>query len=787
MTQLPPASLLRLKEGDVVRLCGLEAAAYGLDSAARHDVREARRAGARLEAITGSEPGSRVSVEVAGDSAPVLLSWRCSTDQPEVASGPGAASPGLGCAHVAAVLTAWIRAPADFAAPGLAGETTRRPGAALDMPSSDAQTPPAHRPALAQPRLIEGGGSRSRPAPRHTLTDELARLSAAEVVATARRVLGVEPDEREARVLLAGLLVDARRLATLVERLDPDVRTLLSDLLLLGGAITAADLDARFQRSGRAPSAGRADMAVLERHALVFRTVGPVEPPSQARTGAERSFRQVAGWRIPPEVRHALMPAQALSPLAAAELQGMLAATSATPAADPRPDREPERAGAMRVARGSPRQLMLALALLARAPAPYNPFVPSRQRRSPVADNSGRSQRPIFPLLATDLAPAVLAEFARGANVAAGTARLARRALLWSRENGSDGALRDVAAVPVEERCVALRVGFRAWRSAEEPAELADLGAASLPVRVRFDTGHAALRPAALAAEVAEARAFLLRLLERCQPGEWYALNDLLALLWRLNPLFLRGRQLTYATPVWWFERIADGRPLRPKQREEWLEAEGVYVRELLTGPLFWWGAIDLAFDSARTPAAFRLTPFGAYLLGTRDTGDSSFGPLLGGDWGAAVLLTREHGLALQPLAAGDLLGTVERWADVSAVAGGRLVYTLSHERAAAAFDAGMSYEGLLRSLCKSEGGGKRIADAVEARLATWRAAYGSTRVTRGGTLIEAQDEAALTEALAYAPEIAARCRRLAPALALATPADGAALRDILKRRGYHL
>jgi hypothetical protein len=56
-----------------------------------------------------------------------------------------------------------------------------------------------------------------------------------------------------------------------------------------------------------------------------------------------------------------------------------------------------------------------------------------------------------------------------------------------------------------------------------------------------------------------------------------------------------------------------------------------------------------------------------------------------------------------------------------------------------------------------------------------------------GWALIEARDEATLAEALAYAPQIAARCRLLGPALALASPQDAAELRDILARRGYDL
>jgi hypothetical protein len=66
-----------------------------------------------------------------------------------------------------------------------------------------------------------------------------------------------------------------------------------------------------------------------------------------------------------------------------------------------------------------------------------------------------------------------------------------------------------------------------------------------------------------------------------------------------------------------------------------------------------------------------------------------------------------------------------------------------------------------------------------------WREQWGHTRILAGYTLLEASDEATLVEALAAAPELAARCRRLGPTLALAPPADAAILRTLLARRGY--
>ncbi len=48
VTSAPPAALLRLRQGDIVRLCGFAAAARGLELADRHAVTAGRREGAWL-------------------------------------------------------------------------------------------------------------------------------------------------------------------------------------------------------------------------------------------------------------------------------------------------------------------------------------------------------------------------------------------------------------------------------------------------------------------------------------------------------------------------------------------------------------------------------------------------------------------------------------------------------------------------------------------------------------------------------------------------------------------
>lgn len=828
MSQIPPAALLHLREADVVRLCGLEAAAAGLDAVARHVVIRAQRQDSRLEATVESAQQCHVWIDAPDDH---LSSLRFGCDC-LVMSGAGPGS--LGCEHVAAVLTAWIRTPAMFSTPRAAATSSAGDAQAIDtltlssQPVARVGNPPQPQERLTQPKLLSPPAAK-RSRANLTLANELDRLSSHELLDLARRVLGLDPSKNddtttsreplnldEVRLLLAVHLRDPHKLSSLLDRLDANARLLLGDILSMGGAVTSADLDALAERSDRSPEALRAEVAVLARHGLLYHVSGSVSgvpSPSESRGYAHG---QIAGWRVPQELirllRDALPPSLPTLPTRDAYGPPLLAALAHS--GDSTQERRPAR-----VVRASPSLLLLTLALLAHAPRPYNPLTPHSSPTPPTnprnvgeRDSQHMPSLPLqphhsgahaFPLMPGDLAPQVFAEFARTANVPAGLARMARRLLLWARDSDSGAALLDLAVVPPPERIIALRNAFQVWRSAEAPAELADLAPNNAPVRLRLDHTHEALRPATLAAEARDARISVLRLLGHLAPDAWHTFDDLLDLLWRVRPLFLRGRQQTYSTPAWWLERSGERRPLRPTVRAEWLAAEGAYIRMLLSGPLHWFGAFDLAYDittlarasdTTNHPAAFRLNAIGRYLLSDDHAATQYEAEAqvtlasLTADWGAPIVPTREGRIAVQPLAppSANLFATLSNWARPHAVASKRIIYALAPDLACEMFDRGIAPDVLLTSLRAVDPvTGPRAAAAVEPQLRAWRAEYGKSRILAGWTLIEAQDEAALVEALATVPDLAARCHRIAPSIALIPPDDVPGLEAALARRGY--
>lgn len=742
--QTPSPGLLRLRPADVVRICGLNAAATGLDLVANHSVTAGRRDGSRLFATVNAESPYDVWVEVPTEVD--STHWACTCAH----SGP------LACAHVAATLSAWIAHPGDFI-----GKTAEaRPATAQDDARELLHSPggsEAHQPAASV--------YSASPAEATTLAVALSRMNAGDIAVIARRVLGedVSEDDTSVRQHILAALSDPPHLQALLHRLDDSAQMLLSLLVLGGGATTVSDLEGLSTRLGSALSAVQSDVAVLERHALLLPML-PASTPSQHGPGS--TWRHVAGWRVPDEVQHALtitLPLDALPTMPGSRFPLPPREASGTP---------------LHVERTTPRPLLLALALLANAPPPLG--------LTRVAATSGGAATPTghgSGLLAPgELAPERLRELARSAGLDMSATRLARRLLRHAREHQAGPLISDIARMPVAERPVVLRTAFRRWLRSESAADLLDLDPAR--VHVRYATAHPAFRPAAIGKEVSDARRFVARVVSHARPDTWYALDQLVALIWQLRPGLLRGQQQAWATPAWWLESTREQRALQPQVHEDWMAAEGEFIHSLLAHTFALWGAVDVAARDDGTATAFRLTPFGAFLL-SRDNNqaDSSLVALCDADWGPPVLPLREGALAVQPLAAeATVLDALALWATPSAVSGRRLVYSLSADRACAAFDRGLAPDTLpaiLRPLHH------RAAESVLAQLNLWHTGWGRSHFDAGFTLLEASDEAALIEALNAAPDIAARCRRIGPALALLLPKDAAILTHVLARRGY--
>ena len=427
----------------------------------------------------------------------------------------------LACAHVAATLSAWIAHPTDFAIIGAAAPDDAEPESTRSLPPPTA--------SLAPPTQTSPGVRAAPATDSMTLASALARMNVVDVDVIAHRILSPNlatesmnhPEDAgdigDARQHIVAALSDPTRLWSLLNRLDSSARRLLTLLDLAGGTMTAADLEALAIRIAQPLSALQGDVAVLERHALLLPML-PASAPSQHGPGS--SWRHVAGWRIPDEVRRAFSP-----PLPLDALPAQYGSRYGPPLV------EPLGADPIHMIRSSPRTLCLALALLTAAPPPLG--------FQPVGSSSTAASAPERPgasLLAPgELASERLKELAQGAGLDVAATRLSRRLLCIAHEQEPSPPIADMARVPVSERPVVLRAAFRRWLRTDSAADLLDIESPGETVKVRYATAHPAFQPDTIAQEVANGRRFVARMLSHAQPETWYPRRALSRLRGRLG------------------------------------------------------------------------------------------------------------------------------------------------------------------------------------------------------------------------------------------------------------
>ena len=149
---------------------------------------------------------------------------------------------------------------------------------------------------------------------------------------------------------------------------------------------------------------------------------------------------------------------------------------------------------------------------------------------------------------------------------------------------------------------------FRAWREADAE-EWNDL---CLMPEVRC-------QPGAWSNDPQLAREVLLDQLERAEPGQWYDLDDLVAMMYENMPDFQRldGQYDT------WYIQNAAGEFLTGF--EHWPAVEGALIRYLWRGPLFWLGAVELD----QSGHVWQLTPQGQGFLSGEVPSQPPNGPIL--------------------------------------------------------------------------------------------------------------------------------------------------------------
>lgn len=268
------------------------------------------------------------------------------------------------------------------------------------------------------------------------------------------------------------------------------------------------------------------------------------------------------------------------------------------------------------------------------------------------------------------------------------------------------------------------------------------------------------------ATDTSVARGKALRHLAAC-PGEtWLVLGKWLQAIEATDPEFLRPSGVGSRLRVRWRESGAWLEGVT-----SWNEVEGRYLRALIQGPLYWFGAVELG-ESPIHGLAFRLTALGQALL--------------------------HPGTALPPLPEEPIMveGTFDVWVPPEAAPYAVFVLEGCAERARReqviryhltrpawqrALQRGERHEALLEALARYGRG--PVPQNVAFSLAEWAAAYGQLSL-RQRLLLSAADAALLEEVLAD-PAVRAACgERLAPGVVEVLREHGTALEERLGQLG---
>jgi hypothetical protein len=237
------------------------------------------------------------------------------------------------------------------------------------------------------------------------------------------------------------------------------------------------------------------------------------------------------------------------------------------------------------------------------------------------------------------------------------------------------------------------------------------------------------------------ARRAVLDSLRELTPGAWYAIADLVGGIKARNPDFQRPDG-DYTR--WYLRDAESGRYL--SGFDSWDDVEGRLIRFLITGPLFWLGAVALEETPGNTPAIFRVTALGAGWLGGRTPGElpRPTRPSVGDDFIVIApltvpLLDRFRLLRFTEPAAGPYeFGQPTR-------------HRITRGSLARARAGGLKAEALLEFLQRTTGG--RTPPRVVAALARWDQHGGAVRVSKGAVL--RVEDASILAALRADPAVA--------------------------------
>lgn len=246
--------------------------------------------------------------------------------------------------------------------------------------------------------------------------------------------------------------------------------------------------------------------------------------------------------------------------------------------------------------------------------------------------------------------------------------------------------------------------------------------------------------PVHLQGEVGHARRFVARLLRMLEPQTWYSWNAFIKYVHNLRADFLHTQFNEYT--FWLAGR--DQLKYTINNSSHWETAYRAFLAAQFETALRWLGVVELAYDGAN-PAAFQITPLGAWLLRNQSANEfpvpspsasaSDEPPLtwldadtfrLRGGPNSVGLLAAAHAIA-EPTSA-------------------RLTFHITNDALARSWEHGSTPDSLAQ---KFSNAGVTLPDVLRMRLDTLFANYGRVHLYEKLTVLELADDFAVRELMA--------------------------------------
>lgn len=269
------------------------------------------------------------------------------------------------------------------------------------------------------------------------------------------------------------------------------------------------------------------------------------------------------------------------------------------------------------------------------------------------------------------------------------------------------------------------------------------------------------------------AKRALLQLLGQAPPGQWIALDAIVAQIKRVAPDFARpdGRYDAWKLTSYTRQPL-DG-------FEHWDAVEGQQISSIAGGSLRWLGLTDLGVRGEES-VSFRVNPLGAALLGSGPASE---------DAPVEPLVVQPNFEVVTPAYASPYarfqLGRIaERAGDGDTQGEQAAIYKLTKRSVQAALEHQISLDEMLRFL--REQSGPDMPQNVAATLREWAGLHGQVALRRG-VLLEAEDATVLAQIKHDKRVRLPAVEQLTDTAWVVREGDAAALAERLRKAGYGL